>query len=84
LLVVVENYTLWRRRRLLHSFIAWPDDGSMGHLLRQKKRKLLAVVKIVSHDVPARFFPPMENTFYYLGVYKRMIACSSSCVSRTQ
>jgi hypothetical protein len=20
--------------------------------------------------VPARFFPPMENTFYYLGVYK--------------
>ena len=49
LLVVVENYTLWRRRRL-----RWPDDGSMGHLLKQKKRKLLTVVKIASHDVPAR------------------------------
>jgi hypothetical protein len=42
----------------------------LGHLLRQKKRKLLTVVKIARHDVPARFFPPMENTFYYLGVYK--------------
>jgi len=70
LLVVVENYTPWPRRRLLHSFIAWTDDGSMGHLLRQMKRKLLTVVKIAWHDVPARFFPPIENTFYYLGVYK--------------